>query len=102
MPRFKGDALVDDWSDGDVVVQVCANDPQVAFHGIRNLARIARGKLSCAGSSKASSAQVPLTRKAPLPAICSALKTGRTTPMYKMRALPMRSSGFPPLTVRPG
>ncbi|WP_425623212.1 iron uptake transporter deferrochelatase/peroxidase subunit [Brevibacillus borstelensis] len=44
MPRFKGDALVDDWSDGDVVVQVCANDPQVAFHGIRNLARIARGK----------------------------------------------------------
>ena len=30
-------------SDGDLCVQACANDPQVAFHAIRNLARIGRG-----------------------------------------------------------
>ncbi|MCZ8522224.1 MULTISPECIES: iron uptake transporter deferrochelatase/peroxidase subunit [Paenibacillus] len=44
MPRFKGDALQSEWSGGDVAVQVCADDPQVAFHAIRNLIRIGRGK----------------------------------------------------------
>ncbi|WP_248929229.1 iron uptake transporter deferrochelatase/peroxidase subunit [Paenibacillus hamazuiensis] len=44
MPRFKGDDLRSEWSGGDVVVQACADDPQVAFHAIRNLVRIARGK----------------------------------------------------------
>ncbi|AFC27201.1 hypothetical protein PM3016_220 [Paenibacillus mucilaginosus 3016] len=44
LPRFKGDALLSEWSGGDVAVQVCADDPQVAFHAIRNLIRIARGK----------------------------------------------------------
>ncbi|MCC3371653.1 iron uptake transporter deferrochelatase/peroxidase subunit [Cohnella sp. REN36] len=44
IPAFKRDELVSEWSHGDVIVQVCANDPQVAFHAIRNLARIARGK----------------------------------------------------------
>jgi deferrochelatase/peroxidase EfeB len=32
-------------SDGDLCVQACADDPQVAFHAIRNLARIGRGKV---------------------------------------------------------
>jgi deferrochelatase/peroxidase EfeB len=30
-------------SDGDLCVQACADDPQVAFHAVRDLARIARG-----------------------------------------------------------
>ena len=30
-------------SGGDLCVQACADDPQVAFHAIRNLARIGRG-----------------------------------------------------------
>jgi deferrochelatase/peroxidase EfeB len=30
-------------SGGDLCVQACANDPQVAFHAVRNLARIGRG-----------------------------------------------------------
>jgi deferrochelatase/peroxidase EfeB len=30
-------------SDGDLCVQACAEDPQVAFHAIRELARIGRG-----------------------------------------------------------
>ncbi|WP_409176316.1 iron uptake transporter deferrochelatase/peroxidase subunit [Brevibacillus fortis] len=44
LPRFNSDEMRKEWSDGDIVVQVCANDPQVAFHALRNLARIARGK----------------------------------------------------------
>jgi len=44
LPRFNSDEINPDWSDGDIVVQVCADDPQVAFHAMRNLARIARGK----------------------------------------------------------
>jgi deferrochelatase/peroxidase EfeB len=30
-------------SDGDLCIQACADDPQVAFHAVRNLARLARG-----------------------------------------------------------
>ena len=43
LPTFPGDALDPDRSDGDLCVQACANDPQVAFHVIRNFARIGRG-----------------------------------------------------------
>lgn len=43
LPAFRGDALQEEWSGGDIGVQVCADDLQVAFHAIRNLTRIARG-----------------------------------------------------------
>jgi deferrochelatase/peroxidase EfeB len=41
--RLPGDALDPAISDGDICVQACANDPQVAFHAIRDLARIGIG-----------------------------------------------------------
>ncbi|MFF2483377.1 iron uptake transporter deferrochelatase/peroxidase subunit [Paenibacillus sp. NPDC058071] len=44
LPPFGGDELREEWSGGDIGVQVNANDMQIAFHAIRNLARIARGK----------------------------------------------------------
>ncbi|GAA3692124.1 iron uptake transporter deferrochelatase/peroxidase subunit [Arthrobacter ginkgonis] len=44
LPHFPGDALEPARSGGDLVVQACADDPQVAVHAIRNLARIAFGK----------------------------------------------------------
>ncbi|UVI33262.1 iron uptake transporter deferrochelatase/peroxidase subunit [Paenibacillus spongiae] len=44
LPKFPGDSLLEEWCGGDIGVQVCANDLQVAFHAIRNLTRIARGK----------------------------------------------------------
>ncbi|PWV94276.1 deferrochelatase/peroxidase EfeB [Paenibacillus cellulosilyticus] len=44
LPAFSGDALRSEWMGGDIGVQACANDMQVAFRAIRNLARIARGK----------------------------------------------------------
>jgi deferrochelatase/peroxidase EfeB len=38
-----GDHLDADRSGGDLCVQACADDPQVAFHAVRDLARIGRG-----------------------------------------------------------
>ena len=46
LPRFSGDALQPGLSGGDLCVQACAEDPQVAVHAIRNLSRIAFGRAS--------------------------------------------------------
>ena len=43
LPALPGDALDPQRSGGDLGVQACADDPQVAFHVIRNFARLARG-----------------------------------------------------------
>ncbi|MFS8201710.1 iron uptake transporter deferrochelatase/peroxidase subunit [Streptomyces sp. CWNU-52B] len=43
LPKFAGDNLDRDRSGGDLCVQACADDPQVAVHAIRNLARIGFG-----------------------------------------------------------
>lgn len=45
LPHFPGDALDPAKTGGDLVVQACADDPQVAVHAIRNLARIGFGKV---------------------------------------------------------
>jgi deferrochelatase/peroxidase EfeB len=46
LPHFPGDNLDPGRSDGDLCVQACANDPQVAVHAIRNLARIGFGTVA--------------------------------------------------------
>jgi deferrochelatase/peroxidase EfeB len=43
LPPLPGDELDPLESSGDLCVQACSDDPQVAFHAIRNLARIGRG-----------------------------------------------------------
>lgn len=43
LPALPGDQLEASRSGGDLCVQACADDPQVAFHAVRNLARLARG-----------------------------------------------------------
>ncbi|HEU5030967.1 MAG TPA: iron uptake transporter deferrochelatase/peroxidase subunit [Spirillospora sp.] len=43
LPHFSGENLDPDRSGGDICVQACADDPQVAVHAIRNLARIGMG-----------------------------------------------------------
>ncbi len=45
LPQFAGDNLDKNRSGGDLCVQACADDPQVAVHAIRNLARIGMGKV---------------------------------------------------------
>jgi deferrochelatase/peroxidase EfeB len=44
LPRFAFDALDPAASGGDLCIQACADDPQVAVHAIRNLSRIAFGR----------------------------------------------------------
>ncbi len=44
LPAFLGDDLDPDASGGDVCIQACADDPQVAVHAVRNLSRIAFGR----------------------------------------------------------
>lgn len=43
LPHFAGDNLDPARSGGDLCVQACSDDPQVAVHAIRNLARIGFG-----------------------------------------------------------
>ena len=86
---------------GDIVVQACANDPQVAVHAIRNLARVGFGtvavrysQLGFAGPPR------PLANKAPRE-ICS-FWTEPTTSRPKTPTSSMSRSGWPTATVRPG
>jgi deferrochelatase/peroxidase EfeB len=46
LPPFRGDRLDPASSGGDLCVQACADDPQVAFHAIHMLARAAAGTAS--------------------------------------------------------
>ncbi len=46
LPALPGDELNGLESDGDICVQACADDPQVVFHAVRNLARIGRGTVT--------------------------------------------------------
>ena len=43
LPPFRGESLDPYRSGGDLCVQACADDPQVAFHAIHVLARVASG-----------------------------------------------------------
>jgi len=43
LPKFNGDQLEAALTGGDLSVQACADDPQVAFHAVRELARLSYG-----------------------------------------------------------
>jgi deferrochelatase/peroxidase EfeB len=43
LPHFPGDQLAPARTGGDLIVQACADNPQVAFHAARQLARLAYG-----------------------------------------------------------
>jgi deferrochelatase/peroxidase EfeB len=43
LPSFTGESLDPAQSDGDICVQACADHPQVAFHAVHVLARLASG-----------------------------------------------------------
>ncbi len=73
LPAFAFDLLEDRYSGGDLCVQACANDPQVAVHAIRNLSRIAFGR-----------AQVRWTQ----------LGYGRTSSTSKAQVTPRNLFGF--------
>jgi deferrochelatase/peroxidase EfeB len=43
LPPLPNENLDPDYSGGDLCIQACSNDPLVAFHAVRNLARIGMG-----------------------------------------------------------
>jgi deferrochelatase/peroxidase EfeB len=43
LPPFQGESLQEGRSGGDLCVQACADDPQIAFHAVHVLSRIANG-----------------------------------------------------------
>jgi len=43
LPPFDGDQLIETSTGGDLSIQACAEDPQVAFHAVRQLVRLAHG-----------------------------------------------------------
>lgn len=45
LPKFNGDQLEPARSGGDLSIQACADDPQVAFHAVRELVRIGYGQV---------------------------------------------------------
>lgn len=46
LPHFPADVLDPARSNGDLCIQACADDPQVAVHAIRNLARVGFGTVA--------------------------------------------------------
>src|SRR3954470_17022225 len=46
LPPLQGEEINPAISGGDLCIQACANDPQVAVHAVRNLARIGQGLVS--------------------------------------------------------
>ncbi|MDH2997920.1 peroxidase [Pasteurellaceae bacterium LFhippo2] len=46
LPHFPRDQLKAEYTGGDICIQACANDPQVAFHAVRNLVRIGRANIT--------------------------------------------------------
>ncbi|MGA9137367.1 MAG: iron uptake transporter deferrochelatase/peroxidase subunit [Methylovirgula sp.] len=43
LPRFVGEQLIEGHTGGDLSIQACSDDQQVAFHAVRQLARAAYG-----------------------------------------------------------
>ncbi len=46
LPTLNGDTLDPKFTGGDLSVQACADDPQVCYHAVRNLARLGRSIVS--------------------------------------------------------
>ncbi|KMK50747.1 peroxidase [[Actinobacillus] muris] len=46
LPHFPRDQLREAYTGGDICIQACADDPQVAFHAVRNLVRIVRANVT--------------------------------------------------------
>ena len=68
LPPFKGDRLDPGRCGGDIGIQACANDPQVAVHAVRNLIRIGFGTIAVRwaqlgyGRTSSTSTQQPTAR----------------------------------------
>lgn len=76
LPPFKGDSLDPALSDGDLCIQACAEDPQVAFHAIHVLTRIAAGTASLRWTQEGFGRTSSTSREQPTPRNLMGFKDG--------------------------
>jgi deferrochelatase/peroxidase EfeB len=76
LPDLPGDELDALESGGDICVQACADDPQVVFHAIRNLARIGRGTVTMRWSQLGFGRTSTTSRDQPTPRNLFGMKDG--------------------------
>jgi deferrochelatase/peroxidase EfeB len=88
MPKFMGDEFAGNRTDGDLSVQACANDPQVVFHAIRQLARLADGVAVLRWTQ---TGFLPDTRAGETPRNLMGFKDGTESPLVNSR--PTASGG---------
>lgn len=81
LPLFAFDLIEDEISDGDLCIQACAEDPQVALHAIRNLARIGFGKVQVRWSQLGFGRSASTDRTAPTPRNLFGFKDGTANVM---------------------
>ena len=63
MPKFNGDQLEAAQTGGDLSVQACADDPMVAFHAVRELARLSYGAAQFRWAQAGFLPDAPATRR---------------------------------------
>ena len=80
LPHFPKDQLQEEYSGGDICIQACADDPQVAFHAVRNLVRIATGRVSLKWSQAGFNAIPMKNGKPETPRNLFAFKDGTENP----------------------
>ncbi|GEK33131.1 iron uptake transporter deferrochelatase/peroxidase subunit [Kurthia sibirica] len=83
LPHFPKDQLVEAYSNGDICIQACADDPQVAFHAIRNLVRAASGRVTLKWSQAGFNAIAKKDGHSQTPRNLFAFKDGTENPRAK-------------------
>lgn len=83
LPHFPQDQLDDKISSGDICIQACADDPQVAFHAVRNLVRAASGKISLKWTQTGFTSMPKVKDKKETPRNLFAFKDGTVNPDTK-------------------
>ena len=92
LPKFNGDQLQPARTGGDIFVQACADDPQVAFHAVRELDRLSYG---AAQIRWAQSGFLPQTAVGETPRNLMGFKDGTVNPpLARAPATPDAPRGF--------
>ena len=83
LPHFPKDQIDDKYAGGDLCIQACADDPQVAFHAVRNLVRAASGKVSLKWTQTGFTSTPMRKNKKETPRNLFAFKDGTVNPSPK-------------------
>ncbi len=104
LPHFPGDVVDPALSGGDLCVQACADDPQVAVHAIRNLARIGFGTVAVRWSQLGFGRTSTTSRSQSTPRNLFGFKDGTANVQGRGRRRPCRArvGAAPTTTRRPG